>query len=223
MKIIFAGVVLADWFSNPAQNVLCNGAQVVDAVDIVGSANKRLYSRGNAVVTLTFSARQLFSGLKEAGVFLLNAWDTMPKTGTCECQCGTSGDYQSVYLYNAVLEAMPSATAIGKAVDVAYTIRAAYTTTSTPPQQILDASGYMILAGSSTVSSGASYLDITFSTPFSSQPVVTANLAVPSGGDNLWASVRDDLTTVSGTRVQFSGSIPASGTYKVYWQALLAP
>ena len=217
MRIIFAGVELAGWYDNPAMSVSVNGAQVVDPVDIVGAATKRIYSRGAASISLDFSARRKFSTLKEAEVFVMTGFSTMTLAGLAEIQCGVSTDYQSVYIANAVLESTPSTTHFGLVADVSYRIIGGEATTDTPPQFLLGGED-MILKSSDAIANGATYHDVTFATVFSAAPVVTATVGMPSGGDHIWPTIRDDLVTTSGFRAEFSGTIPATG-YKLNWSA----
>lgn len=220
MRILFAGVELAGWTDNPAKDVAVNGAQLVDVVQIVGATNQKLYPRGNSFITLQFSVKRILADMETAEIFALTHFDNTTKTGTCEIQCGWDGDYTSVYLYNAVIESAITNQQRGIAIDVSYTIKAAKADTASPPQFLIDDSDVMILKGEESLSVSDTYADVTFSSSFSSAPTVTAVISKPSGGDNFWVTIREDMVTTSGFRGEFSGAISASG-YKMHWVAML--
>lgn len=220
MRILFSGVELAGWTDNPAKDVTVNGSQVVDVIDIVGATNKKLYPRGNSIITLNFSVIRVFSTVKLAEVFFLTHFDNTTKTGTCEMQCGWDGDSQSVYLYNAIIESAPSIQHRGLAVEVSYTIMAAKADTATPPQFLIDDSDVMILKGEESLSASDTSKAVTFSSAFSSAPNVQAVISKPSGGDHFFVTVDESTITTNGFTGHFSGAISGAG-YKMHWIAML--
>lgn len=125
MRILFDGTELAGFFDNPAHDVRVNGKIVTRTVEIIGAAAVRNYDRGNLATGIAFTARREFDKVKEAEVFLLTHFAGLTKKGTCEIQCGLSGDdTQSVYFYDAVLSEVPRGIYSGVSVWVDYTILA---------------------------------------------------------------------------------------------------
>ncbi len=218
MRILFAGVELAGWYENPAKAVTVNGVTVVDVVDIVRAERKKVFPRGNDLVTVGFAVARTFDSIKDAEVFALTHFSLMTKYGLCEIQCGGPDDYDTVLLAGAAVAASPQANPRGATVDVSYQVLAPGAQTDAPPQFLLGGEA-MILRGRAALSAAATYVDVAFGTPFAAAPVVTATVAMPSGGDRIWATVRDDLTTTGGFRAEFSAPIPGAG-YKLNWNAI---
>lgn len=217
MRILLGGVELAGWTDNPVASLTINGSHVVEPVDIVKASRKRVFSRGNQLINVSFSVVRLFTTLKEAGVFATSGFSYMTKKGSLEIQCGLSTDYQSVYMAGAVVSSAPAEWE-GRAVKVNYTITAPEATTSTPPT-VYTGGEAMIQKGSESITSGVEYLDVSFGEPFSAVPVITLEMSHPSGGDIIGRSLRQDLKTINGFRVEFAYPIPASGYY-LEWTAI---
>lgn len=216
MKIVFAGVTLGDDSADmPISSRTVNGEAVSEAVDIVNAARKKFYYRGNEAVVLTFNVRRGFDTLKLAEVFWLTHWSQVPKSGLCTITCGQGEDTQDVLLANAILGALPNGGCRGTEVLLQYQISAPQATTDAPPDQEI---APMVLRGRIALTAADASKAIVFDNPFPSVPVVTASIGKPSGGDNLWPTVRDDLTTINGTTVEFSAPIPGAG-YVLNWRA----
>jgi hypothetical protein len=221
MKIYFGGVQLTDWSDYPAQNVSVNGETVFEAVDIVRAAAKRFYPRGNDRVTLTFTVRREFATHHEAQVFFLVGYSTLPKFGTCQIICGVPGeedDEQEVFIYNAVLATGQSSFS-GVEVITSFNIQGGAAVTDTPPD-ILIGGEDVIMRGKQAIANGAETVAVVFGVSFppGTNVVVTANVSKPSGGSNIAATIREDLTTVNGFTAELTGPTP-DGNHKLHWTA----
>lgn len=222
MKIFFGGIQLTDWSDYPAQNVSVNGETVFEAVDIVRAAAKRFFSRGNDRVTLSFTVRREFATHNEAQAYLLTAFSTLPKFGTCRVVCGAPGeedDEQEVFIYNAVLAAMPQGIFNGVEVIASFNIQGGAAVTDSPPDLLIGGED-VIMRGKQAIANGAETVAVVFGVSFApgTNVVVNANVAKPNGGSNIVATIRDDLVTVNGFTAELSGPVP-DANHKLYWTA----
>jgi hypothetical protein len=222
MKIFFAGVQLTDWSDYPAQEVQVNGQTVFEAVDIVRAAAKRFFPRGNDAITLSFTVRREFATAVEAQIYLLTHFSLMPKSGLCTILCGTPGEAtDEVRLANAVLTASPSGTFRGVEVIVSYTIQAGAASTDFP-SDLFQGTENMILRNKAAIANDATTVAVIFAQAFppGTSVIVTTSVAKPSGsGSNIFATVRDDLTTVNGFTAELSGPTP-DANHKLNWTAI---
>jgi len=219
MKIVFAGITLGDDAADlPISARTINGEAVSEAVDIVQAARKRFYFRGNEAVVLSFSVRRQFATLKDAEVFWLTQWSLLPKSGLCTITCGQAGDEQDVWLANAILTASPSAGCRGVEALLAYQIAAPQAATDTPPE-VLTGAQPMILSAATALTAASESQAVVFTVPFTAAPTVGATVAKPSGGDNIFATVRQDTVSVNGFTAEFDAPIPATG-YVLHWVAV---
>ncbi len=220
MKIFFDGIQLTDWEDFPAQGVTLNGETVFEAVDIVRASKKRFFHRGNDAVALSFSVRREFGTHRECQVYLLTHFSLLPKFGVCQVICGVPGEVeQSVFLANAVLTASPQGTFAGVESVVQYSIAAGSASTDVPPDFLLGGEP-MILRGSEPIDTAAESVVVVFDPAFApgTAPIVNVSVGKPAGGVNLWATVRNDLTTVNGFTAELSGPAPADHTLQ--WSAI---
>lgn len=216
MKIIFAGTVLADYSTFPPCGVRINGQPVFEAIEIVRAAQKTFRYRGNDSVQLTFSVTQTFASLKLAEVFLMTNPTSVPKSGLCTVNCGASdADMTPVYLANAILAAVPGQYE-GSAVTMNYTIVAPAAVLTTPIGYITGGGSVVVLQGTPAIASGATYVDVVFSTPFTVAPSVTEAVMKPMGGVNILSTLRN--ITATGFSVDFVAPVPATG-YLLSWIA----
>jgi hypothetical protein len=222
MKIFFAGLQLTDWADYPAQAVSVNGQTVFEAVDIVRAAAARFFSRGNDSVTLQFSVRREFATNRECQVYLLCAFNTLPKAGQVQITCGTPGETtQDVFMDNAVLTATPQGIFNGIEAIVQFTIQGGAFYTDVPPPFYLGGED-MILRASVALPSGADNIVVLFGTafPVGTVPIITANIEKPtSAGANIFATVRADSVSVNGFTADLSGPTP-DANHKLTYIAL---
>lgn len=219
MQIAFAGVVLANPEAYPASGVRLNGEQLYEAVQLVGAARQRVYTRGNELVTVQFSTARVFESLREAERYLLTLWSALPKTGACVFTIGDGVDTEVLTMPGAVLTALPQAGYSGLRVTVQYTVVGGGISTDAAPDYLEKVGDTMLLRDRVAIPAGVMSMSVSFSAPFAAVPVVTATVAKPGGGDNVWATVRADLTTVDGFTVEFSGAVSSSGYY-LNWAAM---
>lgn len=222
MKITLAGIQLTDWADYPAQNVSVNGQTVSELIDIVRALYKRAFWRGNDSISLQFVVRREFATHRECQVFLLTHFNTLPKFGLCAIECGVPGEStQFVYMANAILTASPQGTFNGVEAIVAYNIQAGQATTDVPPS-FYQGDETMIQRGKEDLASGIDSKTVLFdeSFPLGTEVIVTPAIAKPSGsGSNLFATLRDDLTSVDGFTVELSGETP-DANHKLVWIAI---
>lgn len=223
MKIFFGGIQLTDWSDYPAFDVSVNGQSVIEAADIIRAAAKRFFSRGNKSITLEFSVRREFATHHECQKYLLTHFTTLPNFGLCQATCGVTGEAGSedVFLYNAVLVATPQGTFAGVEAIVRYSIQAGTVSTAIPPTFLLGGEA-VIQKAKQAIASGVDTVAVVFPSgfPIGTVPIVTASVAKPSGsGSNIFATVRDDLVSISGFTVELSGPTP-DANHKLNWVAI---
>lgn len=221
MRILHAGTELAGWGLNGPRNVRINGSAVYEAADIILAPTKKIFARGNEISTLSFEVTHAFAALKDAQVWGLTHFRLLAKLGVCEIQCGTASSYESVFAAGAFLAAMPMAEFRGVAIPVQYSIVAAEFIAAYPVDWPGDNGGTeaVTLRGTAAISSGAESVAVIYTTPFATPPVITCNVVKPSGGGNLVATIRDDLSGVNGFTVELSGPT-ADADHKLNWIAV---
>lgn len=210
MKITLAAQVLGDDPGTPVSGVKINGEEVLDVADLVRSAAKKIFDRGNQVNTLTFSVRRTFSSVAVAQAWALAHGSMLTKSGTCVVSCGAGDGDETVVLQNAALRSW-SPEYQGRCGRCTYTIVFASAETGADFSTIIPTEGdpTMIQKDQAAISSGATSVTVVFGTPFAQKPVVTAAVAKPgASGANLWATVRDDLTSATGFTADLSGPAP---------------
>lgn len=222
MKFIWAGIPLTDWDGFPAQNVSVNGQEVTEAVDIVRAAAAKFFDRGNLKNTFQFTVRREFATLTECQVYLCTHFSLLPKSGALQIICGGNGETtQDCFMEGAVLSASPQGSFNGVESIVTYTIQGGAVTTDVPPSFLVGGEA-MILRGKESIDADVDFKEVVFATPFplGTTVIVHQNLAKPNGsGSNLFGTLRDDMTTIYGFRVEFNGNTP-DANHKLPWMAV---
>jgi hypothetical protein len=222
MKIFHGGIQLTDWEDYPAQGVTVNGQLVYEKVDIIRAAAARFFSRGNKSGSLQFAASRKFDTLKDAQVFILTHFSLLPEVAMTEIICGGGGeDPQSVYFLNAVLSGSPQGIYEGLMVVVQYTIEFGTVTTEFPPEFLIGDPDVVIKRGQEAIGSAAESGAVVFAEAFPAGhvPIVIATVAKPSGsGSNIFATIRDDLTSELGFTYELDGPTPDEN-HKLNWIA----
>lgn len=93
--------------------------------------------------------------------------------------------------------------------------------TDTPPTTIIQDVVLNVRAGKPAITNGNDFIDIVFASAFGSgaNVVVTGGVSKPSGGDNIFATLREDSVSETGCRFELSAAVPATG-YKLHYQAV---
>lgn len=215
MRIVLESTELAGWEFPPLKGVNISGQILYEPFPIV-RALTRVFDRANALLTLAFTVRRQFESLQECESYMALHWTMIPHSGTLTLYCGTEDENEPVYMENAVLVANPQTKQDGISLLISYQFVAPKAASDNPPDSLLDLS--MIKAGRTAITNGENAVEVEFDTPFSTAPVVVAIVAIPSGGDVIWASVDDSTVTVNGFTALLSAAVPATG-YKLNWEA----
>ena len=224
MRLTLVSTQLADsTVLTPHSGITLNGRQLVDDAEFFRAATARVFARGNFGTTLQFSVTHSFSSQREAEVFFLTQPGSVPTSGLVTAICGVSGDTQTCYLEDAVVESVALPPYKGVSVEVQYTIRGGLWTSDVPAELPGTADSpettIVMRRGRVSITSGDSSVVVTFSAALSSVPTVTASISRPTGGDAIWAIIREDSVTTSGFTADLSGATPASG-YKLNYIAV---
>ena len=222
MQFIFASVALTN-SSSPAKNIRIAGNRVVDEVNAVLSATKKYFARGNRSTPISFETSIQFATLREAEVYALTLNSVLAEVGTLEVICGGNGEtLQSVFFAGAALQSIASISQTGVRLDVAYQFATGIGTTTILPDLPIPllTPDPMILRNETAIASGASFIDVTWSTQAAAPTTVTVNLVIPDSAGVIIPIVEQrDQRTASGTRFVLGSATPATG-YKASWTAI---
>ncbi len=200
-----------------------NGQQIIDEAEFFRAAMPTYFTRGSAGVVLQFSVQRFFSTIKKAEAFALLHFGAIPLSGLVTCICGESGDQQTIYLRNAVVESVPVSHS-GTVVTVQYTIKGGAFEGDIPPEEIpgdpdTGESFITMRRGKVAIAANATSVVVTFSSPLSSVPVVLPHVSRPAGGAEIGCTLDEDSVTVNGFTVQLDGPTP-DNTYKLNYTAI---
>lgn len=202
-----------------------NGQQILDDADFFRAAAPTFFVRGTEGVTLQFSVTRLFSSVRAAEAFILLHFNSTPLEGLLTCTCGDAGDTQTVYLRDAKVQTVQLPGYRGTSVGVQYTIRGAEFTSDVPPEEIPgepdDGEGEFIVLrrGKIAIDAAAESVDVVFSSPLSSVPVVTATVSRPAGSPKVGCTLDEDSVTITGFSVELDAPTP-DGTFKLHYIAI---
>lgn len=226
MRISIATTLLADasLALAPHSGLALNGQSIVDEAEFFRAAVATFYHRGVAGVTLTFNVERTFGTLRKAEAFVLTHFGAIPKEGLLTCVCGESGDTETIYLRNCVVEAAPIPGYRGLSVGVQYRIRGGAFETDVPAEEIPGApeggEAFVVLRrGKVSIAAAATSVAVTFTSPLAAVPVVACNISRPTGGDVLRATLREDSITASGFTVDLSAAAPDANS-KLHYVAI---
>lgn len=207
----------------PHSALSLNGVQLVEEAQFFRAATAGFYARGNASVALQFRAQRLFSSIRAAEAFALLHASSIPLEGLLTCVAGESGDTQTVYLEDCVVENVQVVEYRGASVVVQYTIRGAAFSSDVPPEipgETDEAEEFIVMRrGKVSIDAAAESVAVAFSSPLSAVPIVTPTISRPSGGAAIHCTTREDSVTVNGFTVDLSAATP-DATYKLHYIAV---
>lgn len=217
MKLSFGSIILSDGLIASASGLVLNGTQVNDRADFVRASYAAFYPRGLRAHSLSFRVSRTFDTPRLAARFALEHFKTLPEQGALALYIGTIADGEWASSADAVLNAC-SPRAIGLSCEVEYSFSLSEITLDAADPGLTEPDSSMIKRATTAITSGASSVAVTFAAPFASVPVVTCSMQSPSGGDAIFAWVRDGSVSTTGFTADLSAPVPASG-YKLSWQA----
>lgn len=228
MNVLFETTWLAPGQAQAADRVRFNSKQVVDEAQFFRAAFSTYFPRGNVDVEFSFTTHWIFSSTALAENFVLTLPTFLPMTnadnGVLQCVIGAETPNPiTIYSPSAVLVSAEVTEYQGLSVDVRYVLRCAPFQTTIPPNTPSfpnpNVYVYVIQRGLNSIGSGATQLAISFTTPFSSVPVVTAVMAQQSGSQAVAMRVLQNTVTVNGFTVEFGAPMP-DGSSDVSWIAM---
>ena len=223
MRISYASILLAH--GNPAFGLVGpsglsqNGRQIVDEADFFRAATATFYGRGVRSVALGFAVLRTFDSAAEAEAFALLHHNDLEDEGELRVTCDGGGvDGQTVTLA-AVLEGVDVESITGASVRLRYSFRgSAWESDETA---VPDPDPDMIRRANVAIDAAATSVAVTFATPMTGTPFVQCTVLKPSsGGDVIFATVREDTINATGFTADLSGPTPGSG-YKLSYRAEL--
>lgn len=217
MKIRYGSTWLAPGGVELTSGYSINGSQVNDTVQYYRAAQASLRPRGLRSEQISFSVNRLFNSSREAERFVASHFAELSQQQDLYLFCGPDADQEIVLYEDAVLDNVARSFS-GTNVLLTYTFSAGAATFDTPPPTVTEPDASMIKRGATAISNGASSLAVVFSVPFSGTPVVVPCVQIPSGGDFIFATVRDGTVSASGFTADLSGAVP-NANYKLSWIA----
>jgi hypothetical protein len=225
VNVLFETTWLAPGGTQAASRVRLNGRQLVDEADFFRAVTAAFYPRGNLGVVFSFQTQWQFNTTKDGEVFALTHISNLPMgpddTGVVQCVCGYPPSTQTVYLNNAVLESANIVQYDGESVTVEYTLRGPSFQTDIPPDipsyPDPDELTLVYRRSSVAIASAATSVAVTFSSPFTTNPVVVAVVTGVTGSVAIFCRVLSDTVTTSGFTAELSVATP-DNTYTLnYW------
>lgn len=218
MKIRYDSLWLAPGgFEDTTSGLSINGLQINDEFRLCGAAAVALQPRGNRSTTISFSVARIFDTLRAAERFYHSQFSDVAQQGSLYFQAGIDADSEWIRYDGAVLDTILPRQS-GRSVIVQYSFRAGIPVFDSAPPSVTEPTSDMIRRSTTAIALGASSVTVTFSTPFSSLPVVLANVQSPNGADYITCVIRDSSVTVSGFTADLSAPTPTAN-YKLSWIA----
>ena len=220
MKSSYGSVWLS--IENPASSVTLgltlNGQQINDEVQFFRALVATFYGRGNRSAAIGIPVTRQFGSLQGAEYFLATHFWTLPIQDSLRLYSGLDADQRVLLFANAVIDQIQVGPAVGTSVPLRYVFKVSSPVVEDPPPDLQQPTDDMIKRGTTAITAAADHVDVAFSVPFASPPIVVGNIQRPVGGDQLWAIVRDATVTVNGFTADLSAPAP-DGTYKLSWIA----
>lgn len=218
MKFLFGSLLLSPGPFEDAVGLTINGQQVNDPVQFLRASEMKYFPRGNRSTQIGFNVTRNFDSYRAAQRFLHEQFSLLATQADLFVTLGITGDEETCLYANAVLESISLGVQSGLSVPVQYSFLAGIPTFSVSPPSYVEPDNTMIQRSASAIPNGDSSLAVTFTPAFGSTPVVVANVQIPSGGDFIFATVRDGTVSTTGFTADLSGATPAIG-YKLSWIA----
>lgn len=218
MKIRYDSLWLAPGgFEDTISGLSINGLQINDEFRFCRAAASLFQPRGNRSTTISFGVNRLFDTLRAAERFYHSQFVDLAQQGALYFQAGIDTDSEWIRYDGAVIESILPRQS-GRTVTIQYTFRAGLPVFDSAPPTVIEPTTDMIRRSISPISSGATFLAVTFAIPFSSLPVVVPVMQNPAGGDYITCTLRDGSVSVNGFTVDFSAPVP-NANYKLSWFA----
>lgn len=199
------------------------GQSISEDVLLFRAATVSVKYRGGDAVTISFTAFRTFASLKAAGVFEATHFGSLAKEGDLTFDCGRSGDRLPVYMLGAVLVGCESARAEnGLSVVTTYSVRGPPPQSDIPPptpgSPDPEEESPVYRRNRVTIPSAAESVAVTFSSPFSTTPFVTASLEVEPGDPLIDVQIQKDSVDVNGFTALLGAPTP-NANYRLVYQA----
>lgn len=217
MKFRFGSTWLASGGVESAGGIALNGQQINDTVTFYKAIAAVFYARGGRSGALSFNVTRRFNSLRLAQRFCLEHFGSLPEQDDLFVYIGSDADGEWVLFGDVVVDAA-NCVPNGNTVQVQYSFRVALPQFDEPPPDVVEPDTDMIKRGTTPITDGATSVEVAFSVPFGSTPVVTVSMETPDGGDVIAARVRKGTRTVDGFIADLSAPVPASG-YDLAWIA----
>jgi hypothetical protein len=228
MNVLFETTWLAPGQAQAAKDVRFNARQVVDEAQFFRAAFATYYPRGNVECSLEFVTQWIFTSTQLAENFVLTVGTFYPMTnadnGVLQCVIGAETPNPiTIYSPSAVLESVEVLNYVGMSVDVRYRLRCQPFQSSIPPNTPSfpnpNVYVYVLQRGNQSIGSGATSGTVTFTTPFSSTPIVTGSVNQQSGSQGIAGRILQNTITVNGFTFELDAAAP-DGSYVFSWIAM---
>lgn len=214
MKVRIGSTWLAPGGFASTQGLRVNAQQIIQEVDFFRAVARQFYPRGNTATIVSFSVTRSFETQRLADAFLLTHHNDLPPSGDVFFYCGDDTDQQIITLTGAVVDAIEDGSELGTSVRYTYALRGGVFSTDISPGPDPDMSTTRRAEVGLTM--GDTSKAVTFSTPMPGTPVVVVSMAVPDGGDNIFATVQQSTVSSTGFSVYFSGPISGADYFLSY-------
>jgi hypothetical protein len=212
MKVRFGTIWLAPGGIESTSGFSINGQQINDPIQFYRATSTLFRPRGQRSDAIAFVSERKFNSVAEAERFLATFFSDLPEQADLYLFCGD--DAEQIVVYEDAVINNVARSSRGVSVTLQFNLSAGLPQTDTPAPDVTEPDADMIKRGTPAITSGEDSIDVTFTTPFATTPVVVVAIQSPDGGDVIAARVRDGSVTTDGFTADLSAPAPASG-YKL--------
>ena len=183
------------------------------------AAAAAFHPRGNRSAALSFSVTRIKDSLHASERHLLEHFWELPEQADLLLYIGTDADGEWVKFADAVIDNTAGFyRGVSPGFQYSFSCGSAPQFEQSPPDTTPPDDD--MKRGLAAITSAAETVVVTFASPFSGTPIVTATVQVPDGGDYLTCQILDSTVSSTGFTARLSGPTPGTG-YKLSWMAIL--
>lgn len=219
MKVKYSTTWLATGRLEGTSGSSWNGAQINDEVAFFRAAAASFFARGGRSTTFAFRVAKTFESEAALLFWAATHFSTLPTQA--DLILTDDDETVAVMLADAVIDQPRIANVIGVSLLIEYTFRGGLFESEDVPEDSVVPSANTVKTGTVTLAAAAESGSVAFAVGFGTIPKVTVQLCPPTGGQTFNAYPIWDTITADGFDYELDAPVPASGTYKLSWTAIL--
>lgn len=220
MKVKYSTTWLASGGLDGTAGASWNGAQINDEAVFFRAAAASYFARGGRSTVFSFRVAKTFES--EAALLLWAATHFSTLPGQADLILTDDAGTVAVTLVDAVIDQPRIGNVIGNAAFIEYTFKGGLFESDDVPEDSVVPSEDTVKANLVTLEAAAESGSIAFAIAFGSAPKgLILTICPPTGGTTFDAYPVQDTITAAGFDYVLNFPVPASGTYKLSWTAIL--